>query len=86
MLRLTVRGNSILLDRLVDAGNTVVVVEHDLDVVAQADWVIDLGPDGGRDGGLVVFVGTPRQLLEAPGSLIGEHLRRVTQSGAGAPS
>ncbi|MFE6194108.1 ATP-binding cassette domain-containing protein [Streptomyces sp. NPDC057838] len=78
-----VTGLIALLDRLVDAGNTVVVVEHNLDVVARADWVIDLGPDGGRDGGLVVFEGTPRQLLEAPGSFTGEHLRRVTRPGAG---
>ncbi|MFE1251320.1 ATP-binding cassette domain-containing protein [Streptomyces sp. NPDC058735] len=66
-----------LLDRLVDAGNTVVVVEHNLDVVARADWVIDLGPDGGRAGGEVVFEGTPRQLLAARGSFTGEHLRRA---------
>lgn len=67
-----------LLDRLVDAGNTVVVVEHNLDVVAHADWIIDLGPDGGRDGGRVIFEGTPRQLLDATGSFTAEHLRRAT--------
>ncbi|MGC9537234.1 ATP-binding cassette domain-containing protein [Streptomyces sp. UG1] len=67
-----------LLDRLVDAGNTVVVVEHNLDVVAHADRIIDLGPDGGRDGGRVIFEGTPRQLLETPGSFTAEHLRRAT--------
>lgn len=66
-----------LLDRLVDAGNTVVVVEHSLDVVAHADWVVDLGPGGGRDGGRVVFEGTPRQLLAASGSFTAEHLRRA---------
>jgi excinuclease ABC A subunit len=66
-----------LLDRLVDAGNTVIVVEHNLDVVARADWVIDLGPDGGRDGGRVVFEGTPAELLVAEGSFTGEHLRRA---------
>ncbi|MGP4052746.1 ATP-binding cassette domain-containing protein [Streptomyces sp. 2A115] len=65
-----------LLDRLVDAGNTVLAVEHNLDVVAHADWIIDLGPDGGRDGGQVVFEGTPRQLLGAEGSFTAEHLRR----------
>lgn len=53
------------LDRLVDAGNTVVVVEHDLDVVKHADWVIDLGPEAGRHGGAVVFEGTPAELARA---------------------
>ncbi|CAL9612208.1 ATP-binding cassette domain-containing protein [Streptomyces sp. enrichment culture] len=67
-----------LLDRLVDGGNTVVVVEHNLDVVARADWIVDLGPDGGRDGGRVVFEGTPRELLAAPDSVTGEYLRRAT--------
>ncbi|KUM78091.1 ATP-binding cassette domain-containing protein [Streptomyces curacoi] len=67
-----------LLDRLVDTGNTVIVVEHNLDVVAHADWIIDLGSDGGRDGGRVIFEGTPRQLLEARGSFTAEHLRRAT--------
>ncbi len=66
-----------LLDRLVDAGNTVVVVEHNLHVVAHADWIIDLGPDGGKDGGRVVFEGTPGQLLRARGSFTAEHLRRA---------
>ncbi len=66
-----------LLDRLVDTGNTVVVVEHNLDVVARADWIVDLGPDGGRDGGRVVFEGTPRQLLDTAGSFTGNHLRRA---------
>ncbi|MER6948095.1 excinuclease ABC subunit UvrA [Nonomuraea sp. NPDC000554] len=54
-----------LLDRLVDAGNTVVVVEHDLDVVKHADWVIDLGPEAGQHGGEVVFEGTPAALSQA---------------------
>ncbi|MFE5917415.1 ATP-binding cassette domain-containing protein [Streptomyces sp. NPDC056468] len=67
-----------LLDRLVDTGNTVVVVEHNLDVVAHADWIIDLGPDGGRDGGRVIFEGTPQQLLKAHDSFTAEHLRRAT--------
>ncbi|MFF7790546.1 ATP-binding cassette domain-containing protein [Streptomyces sp. NPDC007991] len=77
-----VEGLVALLDRLVDTGNTVVVVEHNLDVVARADWVIDLGPDGGRDGGEVVFEGTPRQLLRARGSFTGEHLRRAVAAAA----
>ncbi|MEU6455709.1 excinuclease ABC subunit UvrA [Streptomyces sp. NPDC047065] len=73
-----VQGLLALLDRLVDTGNTVVVVEHNLDVVARADWVVDLGPDGGRDGGRVLFEGTPRDLLAARGSSTAEHLRRAT--------
>ncbi|MGY0019979.1 ATP-binding cassette domain-containing protein [Streptomyces sp. YJ-C3] len=75
--RADVDGLVALLDRLVDAGNTVIVVEHDLDVVRRADWVIDLGPEGGRHGGQVVFEGTPAQLLDAEGSFTAEHLRRA---------
>ncbi|QIS04488.1 ATP-binding cassette domain-containing protein [Nocardia brasiliensis] len=65
-----------LLDRLVERGNTVVVIEHNLDVVAHSDWVIDLGPDGGKAGGEIVFTGTPAALLTDPHSLTGEYLRR----------
>ncbi|WP_229821449.1 MULTISPECIES: ATP-binding cassette domain-containing protein [Streptomyces] len=65
-----------LLNRLADAGNTVIVIEHHLDVIAQADWIVDLGPEGGKDGGRIVFTGTPKELLAADGSLTGEHLAR----------
>ncbi|MFJ9031743.1 ATP-binding cassette domain-containing protein [Streptomyces sp. NPDC102274] len=65
-----------LLDRLVDAGNSVICVEHNMDVVKRADWVIDLGPDGGKHGGEIVFEGTPRQLLEHPKSFTADYLRR----------
>jgi excinuclease UvrABC ATPase subunit len=65
-----------LLDRLVDGGRTVVVIEHNLDVVARADRGFDLGPGAGHDGGRVVFSGTPADLVRAEGSLTGEHLRR----------
>jgi excinuclease UvrABC ATPase subunit len=65
-----------LLDRLVDGGASVIVVEHNLDVVAHADHVIDLGPDGGDAGGAVVFTGTPAELCTAPGSHTGAHLAR----------
>jgi excinuclease UvrABC ATPase subunit len=65
-----------LLDRLVDAGRSVIVIEHNLDVVARSDWVIDLGPGGGHDGGRVIFEGTPAELARFDGSLTGQHLRR----------
>ncbi|MEU7218644.1 ATP-binding cassette domain-containing protein [Nocardia iowensis] len=65
-----------LLDGLVERGNTVIVIEHNLDVVAHSDWVIDLGPDGGKAGGEVVFTGTPAALLDHPTSLTGEYLRK----------
>ncbi|MCP2289554.1 excinuclease ABC, A subunit [Nocardia amikacinitolerans] len=65
-----------LMDGLVERGNTVVVIEHNLDVVAHSDWVIDLGPDGGKDGGRIVFTGTPADLLAHPTSLTGEYLRK----------
>ncbi|WP_405163963.1 excinuclease ABC subunit UvrA [Nocardia sp. NBC_01499] len=65
-----------LLDGLVERGNTVVVIEHNLDVVAHSDWVIDLGPDGGKAGGEVVFTGTPAALLDDPVSLTGQYLRK----------
>jgi excinuclease ABC A subunit len=70
-----------LMDRLVDRGNTVVVIEHNLDVVAHSDWVIDLGPDGGKHGGEIVFTGTPADLLAHPPSLTGEYLRRYKAGG-----
>jgi excinuclease ABC A subunit len=65
-----------LLNGMVDRGNTVVVIEHHLAVIEQADWIIDLGPDGGKNGGEIVFTGTPEKLLGAESSLTGEYLRR----------
>jgi excinuclease UvrABC ATPase subunit len=65
-----------MLDRLVDAGNSVIVIEHNLDVIRNADWVIDLGPEGGSRGGRVLFSGTPTDLLAVEASLTGEYLRR----------
>jgi excinuclease ABC subunit A len=64
------------LHRLVDAGNTVVLVEHDLDTIAVADWVIDLGPGGGDAGGLVVATGPPATIAAAEDSATGRHLAR----------
>lgn len=63
-----------LLDRLVDSGTSVIVVEHHQAVMAHADWIIDLGPGAGHDGGRVVFEGTPADLVAAPSTLTGEHL------------
>lgn len=63
-----------LLDRIVDSGRSVIVVEHHQAVMAHADWIIDLGPGAGHDGGRVVFEGTPRALADKPGTLTGEHL------------
>ncbi|MFG1796115.1 ATP-binding cassette domain-containing protein [Nocardia sp. NPDC049149] len=71
-----------LLDRLVDAGNTVLVIEHDLDVVKRADWVIDLGPDAGLHGGEIVFAGTPSALLADRRSITADYLRRSLSAAA----
>ncbi len=75
-----------LLDRLVDSGRTVIVIEHNLDVVARADWVIDLGPGGGHDGGRVIFEGPPAELVRADDSLTGLHLRRRLEPAVGERS
>jgi excinuclease ABC subunit A len=66
-----------VLHRLVDAGNTVLVIEHNLDVIKTADWIIDLGPEGGIRGGLVIAEGTPEAIARVPGSATGEYLARV---------
>ncbi len=59
----------VIMNRLVDSGNTVIVIEHHLDVIRNADWIIDMGPEGGNKGGMVIFEGTPRELLGAKHSL-----------------
>ncbi|HEX6076394.1 MAG TPA: excinuclease ABC subunit UvrA [Micromonosporaceae bacterium] len=66
-----------VLSRLVDAGNTVIVIEHNLDVIKTADWVIDLGPEGGSRGGAVVAAGTPEEVAEVAESYTGQFLRQV---------
>src|SRR5205823_14065023 len=71
-----------LLDRLVDAGKSVIVIEHHLAVIAHADWIIDLGPGAGHDGGRVVFEGLPADLIAARSTLTGEHLAKYVGSGA----
>jgi excinuclease ABC subunit A len=63
-----------VLDELVEAGNSVVVIEHNLDVIKTADWIIDLGPEGGPEGGEVVAVGTPEEIRKAKASHTGKCL------------
>jgi excinuclease ABC A subunit len=63
-----------IMNRLVDGGNTVIVIEHHLDVIRNADWIIDMGPEGGNKGGRVIFEGTPRELLSAKHSLTSQYL------------
>jgi excinuclease UvrABC ATPase subunit len=71
-----------LLDRLVDAGKSVIVIEHHLAVMAHADWIIDLGPGAGHDGGRVVFEGFPRDLVASRHTLTGQHLAEYVGTGA----
>jgi excinuclease ABC A subunit len=64
-----------IMNRLVDSGNTMIVIEHNLDVIKNADWIIDMGPDGGTKGGKVMFEGTPRELLENKESITSTYLK-----------
>ena len=74
-----------VLHRLVDKGNSVIVIEHNLDVIKTADWIIDLGPEGGESGGMVVAEGPPEDLLEAEGSHTATFLRSMlADAGQGA--
>jgi excinuclease ABC subunit A len=70
-----------VLHRLTDAGNTVIVIEHNLDVIKTADWIVDLGPEGGDEGGRIVVQGTPEQVMEASDSYTGKFLRRMLGEG-----
>jgi excinuclease ABC subunit A len=73
-----------VLQRLVDAGNTVLVIEHNLDVIKQADWIVDLGPEGGEAGGEVIAAGTPEEVAEVEESYTGQFLRELLPSAAAA--
>jgi excinuclease ABC subunit A len=73
-----------VLHRLVDSGNTVLVIEHNLDVVKQADWIVDLGPEGGDAGGELVAAGTPEEVAQVEESYTGRFLRGVLQVTAAA--
>ncbi|MCP4420130.1 MAG: hypothetical protein GY805_26295, partial [Chloroflexi bacterium] len=69
-----------VLHRLVDAGNTVIVIEHNLDVIKTADWIIDLGPEGGEGGGQIIGMGTPEQIVEIDESYTGYFLREMLET------
>ena len=75
-----------VLQRLVDAGNTVVVIEHNLDVIKCADWVIDLGPEGGARGGALIAEGTPEDVARVPSSYTGRYLARLLERSAVGPA
>jgi excinuclease ABC subunit A len=74
-----------VLDRLVDAGNTVVVIEHNLDVIKCADWVMDLGPEGGEEGGRIIAEGTPEEVARVKESHTGQYLAKVLQEQRARP-
>ena len=65
-----------VLNKLVDKGNTVLIIEHNMDVIKSADWIIDLGPEGGKAGGQIIFSGTVDEILKNNKSITGEHLKR----------
>ena len=73
-----------VIQRLFDAGNTVLVIEHNLDVIKQADWIVDLGPEGGEAGGEVIATGTPEDVAEVDESFTGQFLRQVLPARAAA--
>jgi excinuclease ABC subunit A len=77
-----------VLHRLTDLGNTVIIIEHNLDVIRNADWILDLGPEGGEDGGRIVGQGRPAKIAATPGSYTGQFLKRYYSSSSGrlAPS
>ena len=69
-----------LLEKLVKRGNTVIVIEHNLDVMKQADYIIDIGPDGGSGGGEVVFAGTPKEMIENADTITARYLRKTLEN------
>src|SRR5213079_1878987 len=79
-----IRKLLLVLEGLVDKGNTVIVIEHNLDVIKTADWIIDMGPAGGHRGGTVVAAGSPEELAEVPDSHTGQYLRPVLGLTGGA--
>jgi excinuclease ABC subunit A len=75
-----------VLNGLVDKGNTVIVIEHNLDVIKSADWIVDMGPEGGAGGGTVVAEGTPERIAETPDSHTGRFLAEILPQAALAAS
>ena len=75
-----------VLEQLTEAGNTVVVVEHNLDVIARADWIVDLGPEAAEDGGRIVAEGPPSSIMAEPDSHTGRFLHQHLNSGIGLES
>jgi len=73
-----------VLQGLVDKGNTVIVIEHNLDVIKSADWVVDMGPEGGSGGGVVVAEGTPEDVASHPASHTGRYLAELLRTSAAA--
>ena len=71
-----------VLNRLVSLGNTIIIIEHNMDVIKNSDWIIDLGPEGGDGGGTVVAVGTPEQVAQNPKSYTGQYLKRILKNGS----
>ena len=67
-----------LFQRMVENGNTLIIIEHHSEIIKQADWIIDIGPDGGVNGGNVVFSGVPKDLLES-GTITGEYLKKSSE-------
>ena len=68
-----------VLHKLTDSGNTVVVIEHNLDVMSEADWIIDIGPEGGDKGGTVIAKGTPEEVAESPVSYTGKYVKKYLE-------
>ena len=69
-----------MLNKLADSGNTILIIEHNMDIIKCADWIIDLGPDGGDGGGEVVFKGTPEQIVKCKNSYTGKYLKKYLEN------
>jgi excinuclease ABC subunit A len=73
------------VQRLVDTGNTVLVIEHNLDIIKVADWIVDIGPEGGNKGGTIVAEGTPEEIAGVTGSYTGHYLKQIFDKEAAKP-